>query len=109
VIATNTTVSRQGVEHLPHGHETGGLSGAPLRSRSTEIVRQLAAELRDRVTIVGVGGIMSAADASEKFEAGAKLVQLYTGLVYQGPQLIQEILGSALARFEPCASAYRER
>jgi dihydroorotate dehydrogenase len=91
VIATNTTVSRHGVERLPHGDEAGGLSGAPLRSRSTAIVRQLAAELRGRVTVIGVGGIMSAADATEKFDAGANLVQLYTGLVYRGPQLIQEI------------------
>ncbi len=90
VIATNTTVSRAGVESLRHGAETGGLSGAPLKSRATAVVRGLAAALAGRVAIIGVGGIMSGAEAREKLDAGASLVQFYTGLVYQGPALVSE-------------------
>jgi dihydroorotate dehydrogenase len=93
VIATNTTVSRQSVDHLPHGAEAGGLSGAPLRARSSAVIRQLAESLKGRVAIIGVGGIMSAADAKAKLAAGASLVQLYTGLIYQGPGLPREIVG----------------
>ncbi|KXS33519.1 MAG: Dihydroorotate dehydrogenase (quinone) [Candidatus Gallionella acididurans] len=90
VIATNTTVSREGVGDLPHGTESGGLSGAPVRSRSTAVIRQLAAELRGALPIIGVGGILSGADAAEKIKAGASLVQLYSGLIYRGPALIGE-------------------
>jgi dihydroorotate dehydrogenase len=90
VIATNTTVSREGVEGLPHAGEGGGLSGAPLRARSTAVLRRLHAALGDRVALVGVGGILSGADAREKREAGASLVQVYTGLVYRGPALVRE-------------------
>ncbi len=90
VIATNTTVSRDGVGDLPHGTESGGLSGAPVRSRSTAVVRQLAAELRGALPIIGVGGILSGADAAEKITAGASLVQLYSGLIYRGPALVGE-------------------
>jgi dihydroorotate dehydrogenase len=90
VIATNTTVSREGVEGLPHAEETGGLSGAPLRTRSTQIVRQLAQQLGGQLPIIGVGGIMQPADAAEKLAAGASLVQLYTGLVYTGPRLVRD-------------------
>ena len=90
VIATNTTVSREGVGDLPHGTESGGLSGAPVRSRSTAVIRQLAAELRGALPIIGVGGILSGADAAEKITAGASLVQLYSGLIYRGPALIGE-------------------
>jgi dihydroorotate dehydrogenase len=90
VIATNTTLSRDGVEGLPHAQEAGGLSGAPVTARSTQVVRQLAQVLAGRIPIIGVGGIMSAADAAAKFQAGASLVQLYTGLVYGGPDLIYE-------------------
>jgi dihydroorotate dehydrogenase len=91
-IATNTTVSRAGVAGLPHGDEAGGLSGAPLRGPSTAVVRKLAAVLKGRVPIIGSGGIMSAADAREKLDAGASLVQLYTGLVYRGPGVVREIV-----------------
>jgi len=90
VIATNTTIARTGVQGLPHGEEGGGLSGAPLRERSSAAVRTLHAVLGERVPIIGVGGIMRAEDAREKITAGAKLVQLYTGLIYAGPGLVHE-------------------
>jgi dihydroorotate dehydrogenase len=90
VIATNTTVSREGVEGLPHAEESGGLSGAPLKARSTQVVRQLAEQLGGELPIIGVGGIMQAADAEDKLAAGASLVQLYTGLVYAGPRLVRD-------------------
>ena len=90
VIATNTTFSRAGVEHLPHAGETGGLSGAPLMTRSTEIVRRLANILQGELPIIAAGGILSGADAAAKIAAGASLIQLYTGLIYRGPVLIRE-------------------
>ncbi len=98
VIATNTTLSREGVENLKHGTETGGLSGAPVRDKSTAVIRQLAAELRtcaeqglgSALPIIGVGGILSGADAAEKIHAGAALVQIYSGLIYRGPALVAE-------------------
>jgi len=91
VIATNTTLSRQGVEGLPHARESGGLSGAPLARRATEVIRLLARELAGALPIIGVGGILSGRDAREKIEAGASLVQVYTGLIYRGPCLVREI------------------
>jgi dihydroorotate dehydrogenase len=97
VIATNTTVSRTGVEGLPHAEEAGGLSGAPLRAASTAVIRALAGELRGRLPIIGVGGVSSAADAREKLDAGATLVQVYTGLVYRGPGLVREIVDGLAA------------
>jgi dihydroorotate dehydrogenase len=90
IIATNTTLSRLGIEHLPHANEAGGLSGAPLQARSTRIVRLLADSLAGRLPIIAVGGIMSSADALDKIAAGATLIQLYTGLVYRGPALVSE-------------------
>ena len=90
VIATNTTLSREGVEHLPHGAEAGGLSGAPVRDKSTAVIRALAAELQGTLPIIGVGGILQGADALEKMQAGAALVQLYSGLIYRGWELIAE-------------------
>jgi len=90
VIATNTTLSREGVENLPHGEESGGLSGAPVRDKSTRVIRQLAAELQGALPIIGVGGILSGSDAAEKIHAGAALVQIYSGLIYRGPALITE-------------------
>jgi dihydroorotate dehydrogenase len=93
VIATNTTLSREGVEHLPNSHEQGGLSGAPLKARATAVVAKLRRALPGKVSIIGVGGIASAADAREKLDAGASLVQLYTALVYRGPGLVREIVG----------------
>ena len=90
VIATNTTLSREGVEHLPHSNEAGGLSGAPLREKSTAVIRQLAAELNGALPIIGVGGILNGSDAAEKIKAGASLVQIYSGLIYRGPELVGE-------------------
>ena len=92
VIATNTTTSRQGVTNLPHGGEPGGLSGAPLRAMSTAVIAKLSRALKGRLPIIGVGGIASAADAREKLDAGATLVQLYTALLYRGPRLVGEIV-----------------
>jgi len=97
VIATNTTLSREGVEGLPHAREAGGLSGAPLARRATDVIRHLARELAGALPIIGVGGILSGRDAREKMEAGASLVQIYTGLVYRGPNLVREI-ATELAR-----------
>ena len=90
VIATNTTLSRDGVENLKHGNETGGLSGAPVRDKSTAVIRQLAAELQGALPIIGVGGILCGTDAAEKMQAGAMLVQVYSGLIYRGPALVGE-------------------
>lgn len=90
VIATNTTLSRDAVQGLPHSTESGGLSGAPLLLPSNRIITQLRAALGPDYPIIGVGGIMSAADAVSKIKAGANLVQIYTGLIYQGPSLVQE-------------------
>ncbi|MEN9757603.1 MAG: hypothetical protein RL755_1790 [Pseudomonadota bacterium] len=94
VIASNTTISRPSVGQHVHAHEMGGLSGAPLKDMSTEIVRQLAQALNGQIPIIAVGGILSATDAQEKFEAGASLVQLYTGLIYRGATLISDIVNS---------------
>ena len=91
VIATNTTVSRHGVHHLPNGQETGGLSGAPLLSGSNRVIRLLRSELGKAYPIIGVGGVMSGDDARSKVRAGADLVQIYTGLIYQGPGLVSEV------------------
>ena len=90
VIATNTTLSREGVENLPHGEESGGLSGAPVRDKSTGVIRQLAAELKGALPVIGVGGILHGSDAAEKIHAGAALVQIYSGLIYRGPALVAE-------------------
>ncbi|MCX4188489.1 quinone-dependent dihydroorotate dehydrogenase [Methylophaga sp. OBS4] len=92
VIATNTTMSRQGVEGLPNANEAGGLSGAPVLVKSTEIVRQFRLALPEHLPIIAAGGIMSAEDAIEKIDAGASLVQIYSGLIYRGPALIREII-----------------
>jgi len=97
VIATNTTITRAAVEGMRHAQEAGGLSGAPVRTLSTAVIRGLKAELGNALPIIGVGGILSGTDAREKVEAGASLVQLYTGLIYRGPALVKE-----------CAAALRE-
>ncbi len=90
VIATNTTTSRTGVEGMLHGDEAGGLSGAPLRERSTAVVQRLRTALGERIPIIAVGGILRGQDAVEKIAAGARLIQLYSGLIYSGPRLIAE-------------------
>jgi dihydroorotate dehydrogenase len=95
--ATNTSISREGVEGLRHADQAGGLSGAPIRERSTRVLQALASLLPGK-TLIGAGGILSGSDAKEKFAAGASLVQLYTGLIYRGPRLVCE-----------CASAYRAK
>jgi dihydroorotate dehydrogenase len=90
VVATNTTTSREAVNGLPHAEETGGLSGAPLLDASNRVIRQLRAALGKGFPIIGVGGIMSAQDAVSKIRAGADVVQIYTGLIYRGPQLVSD-------------------
>ena len=90
IIATNTTIARDAVRGLEFGEEIGGLSGAPVRNASTEVVRSLQQCLGNAIPIIGVGGILSAQDAQEKMDAGASLVQLYSGLIYRGPKLISE-------------------
>ena len=97
VIATNTTISREGLQS-ENKEETGGLSGKPLTSRSTEVIRFLAEKSNHSFPIIGVGGIHSAKDALEKLEAGASLVQLYTGFIYEGPQLIKDINQAILGK-----------
>ena len=90
VIATNTTLSRAAVQGLAHGDQAGGLSGAPVREASNRVIRHLRRELGAGFPIIGVGGVMTAADALEKIQSGADLVQIYTGLIYAGPALITE-------------------
>jgi dihydroorotate dehydrogenase len=94
VIATNTSTTRDGVSGLPHAEEAGGLSGRPIRNRATTVLKLLKEQLPE-VAVIGTGGILSGGDAAEKFAAGASLVQLYTGLIYRGPELVGE-----------CVSAY---
>ena len=97
VIATNTTLSRDNVQNLSNttdlinANETGGLSGAPVRNQSTKVIAQLSQHLQGAVPIIGVGGILSGSDAVEKIAAGASLVQVYSGLIYQGPKLVHDI------------------
>jgi dihydroorotate dehydrogenase len=90
VIATNTTLSREGVESSPHAQEAGGLSGAPLRTKSTKIIKALATELAGELPIIAVGGILNGDDAAAKIEAGAALVQIYSGLIYSGPAIVRD-------------------
>lgn len=91
-IATNTTLSRDGVSGLMNANETGGLSGKPLNSLSTSVIKTLSICLNGQLPIIGVGGINSAADAMDKLDAGATLVQIYSGFIYQGPKLIKDIV-----------------
>lgn len=91
VIATNTTLARDMVQGLDNANEAGGLSGAPVREKSTLVIQQLSQRLQGAVPIIGVGGILSGTDAVEKIAAGASLVQLYSGLIYKGPKLIHEV------------------
>ena len=95
IVATNTTVSREGVEGIAHANEAGGLSGRPVFAKSTAVLKKMVDLLKGELPVIGVGGILSGADARAKFDAGASLVQVYTGLVYRGPALIPE-----------CVSAY---
>ncbi|HIO96897.1 MAG TPA: quinone-dependent dihydroorotate dehydrogenase [Leucothrix sp.] len=92
LIATNTTLSRDAVTGMKHGEEAGGLSGEPVREMSTEVIRRFHTHLKDIIPIIGVGGISSAQDAQDKLDAGASLVQVYSGLIYKGPSLVKEIV-----------------
>ena len=100
VVATNTTVSRFAVQGARHADETGGLSGAPLMEKSTAVLRRLRTRLPESIPLVGVGGILSGADAAAKMSAGAVLVQVYTGLVYRGPRLVAECVDAMRRRKE---------
>ena len=100
VVATNTTVSREGVEDSPHADEPGGLSGAPLMAQSTYVLRRLRTRLPESIPLIGVGGILSGADAVTKMAAGASLVQCYTGFIYRGPALIPECVAAIRRRKE---------
>ncbi|MEQ1535165.1 MAG: quinone-dependent dihydroorotate dehydrogenase [Burkholderiaceae bacterium] len=99
VVATNTTLSREAVKGLPYAEEAGGLSGAPVLQASNQVIRQLRTALGKNFPIIGVGGVMSAADAVSKIEAGADVVQIYTGLIYKGPDLVKH---AALAIKNDC-------
>jgi dihydroorotate dehydrogenase len=90
IVATNTTIERRAVTGMRHAEETGGLSGGPVLEASNAVIRQLRAELGPGFPIIGVGGVMSGADARSKIEAGADLVQIYTGLIYRGAPLVRE-------------------
>lgn len=95
IIATNTTLSRVGVESLQQGQEAGGLSGAPLTERATEVVQLLTETLQGKIPVIASGGVMTVADVQAKFTAGASLVQIYTGLVYHGHQLVHQAVQAA--------------
>jgi len=97
VIATNTTLSRESVQGLEYADEAGGLSGAPVRDKSTHIVKVLAGELKGRLPIIAVGGITEGKHAAEKIAAGASLVQIYSGFIYKGPALIRESVDAIAA------------
>jgi dihydroorotate dehydrogenase len=90
VIATNTTISRNGVEKLDHGNEAGGLSGSPVLKLSNQAIHHLFQHLHNRIPIIGVGGILTADGVKQKIDVGASLVQIYTGLIYKGPKLIRD-------------------
>src|SRR5690606_2414095 len=90
VIATNTTLARDAVAHLPHGNEAGGLSGRPVHEKSLRVIERLRSQAGSALAIIGVGGIFSAEEAREKVQAGADAVQLYSGLIYRGPGLVRE-------------------
>lgn len=98
LVATNTTISREAVLGKPNAKEAGGLSGKPVTQRSTEVIREFYGHLGEQVPIIGVGGIMTPDDAIEKLEAGAKIVQLYTGFIYHGPPLVHAILNRLASR-----------
>jgi dihydroorotate dehydrogenase len=98
VIATNTTIAREAVAHLPHGQEAGGLSGRPVFEASNRVIAALRAALGPGYPIIGVGGVMSGKDARAKLAAGADLVQIYTGLIYRGPALVREAALALKAR-----------
>ncbi len=97
LICTNTTIDRETVAALPHGQEVGGLSGRPVFAKSTHVLAEMRKRLCGRIPLIGVGGVLSGADAAAKFEAGASLVQFYSGMVYRGPELISESVAAITA------------
>jgi len=103
VIATNTTIDRMEIKGNKYEYEVGGLSGKPLYGRSTAVLRRLRTRLNDNIPLIGVGGILSGADAAGKVAAGASLVQFYTGLIYRGPELIEESVRAIRRRREGVA------
>ena len=107
VIAANTSVSREGVEGLAHAREAGGLSGAPIRARATATLAALAAALKGESALIGVGGILRGEHAVEKLAAGATLVQLYTGLIYRGPDLVSECISACREKSRTASTASR--
>jgi dihydroorotate dehydrogenase len=107
VIATNTSLSRQGVQGQPHADEAGGLSGAPIRARATATLAAFAAALRGEAALIGVGGILEGTHAAQKLDAGASLVQLYTGLIYRGPSLVAECVSACRERSRTASTASR--
>ncbi len=106
IAATNTTVARPGLEGVPAAAEAGGLSGRPLKPAAEEVLRTLVRQCRGKTALIGVGGICTGDDARERLEAGADLIQLYTGLVYRGPRLVGEAVRAAAAA-RPCSRAWR--
>jgi dihydroorotate dehydrogenase len=107
IIATNTTLDRDAVSGLTHSNEAGGLSGAPLMRKATDVTRELTRALGGSLPVIGVGGILSGLDAQEKVAAGASLIQVYTGLIYRGPRLIAECVDAlcgAASRMHPAAA-----
>jgi dihydroorotate dehydrogenase len=100
VIATNKTTDRLPVEGHPHAHEAGGLSGAPLYGKSTAVLRRLRGRLDPAIPLIGVGGILSGADAAGKIAAGALMVQFYSGMIYRGPELVGECVAAIRRRRE---------
>jgi dihydroorotate dehydrogenase len=98
LICTNTTIDRSTIKGAPYAEEAGGLSGKPLFEKATSVLRGMSKRLGDRIPIVGVGGIVSGRNAAAKFDAGARLVQFYTGMVYRGPELIGECVEALRAR-----------
>jgi dihydroorotate dehydrogenase len=104
VIATNTTVARDAVAGLAHGQESGGLSGVPVERRSTEVVAELYQVLQGKIPIIGVGGICDTAGMRRKLEAGASLIQIYSGLIYRGPKLVADLIADLASR-EPMPAA----
>ncbi len=98
IIATNTTISRDAVRDHPLARQAGGLSGKPLFSPSTEVLRELVKALKGNIPVIGVGGIMSGADARAKMNAGASLVQIYTGFIYHGPDLVRDAVRAISAQ-----------
>lgn len=93
-IATNTTLAREGVEHLAHADEAGGLSGAPVFGKATSVLGAMSRALGNEIPLIGVGGVMDGKTARAKLEAGAQLVQVYTGLIYRGPALVKEVIAA---------------